>query len=46
MKDSRTLTTVMLLAIVSVCAQARERPLANATVPFAFTVENTNMQHR
>ena len=34
-------TTVLLLAAASVVVQAQERPILRATVPFAFTVENT-----
>ena len=37
------LTIVMLLAAASVCVQAQERPLTTVTVPFAFTVENSNL---
>lgn len=44
MKNARTLLTiVVLLAAVSVCAQAQERSLAKANIPFAFTVENVNL---
>ena len=44
MKNARILiTTVLLLAAVSVYVQAQERPLLTATVPFAFTVENSNL---
>ena len=44
MKNVRILiTTVLLLAAVSVYVQAQERPLLTATVPFAFTVENSNL---
>jgi hypothetical protein len=44
MKNLRTLiSTVMLLAAVSICAQSQERPIAQADVPFPFTVENTNL---
>lgn len=42
MKYVRTMiTTVLLLAAASVVVQAQERPILRATVPFAFTVENT-----
>jgi hypothetical protein len=37
------ITTVLLMAAVSVYVQAQERPLLTATVPFAFTVENSNL---
>jgi hypothetical protein len=41
MKNIRMLLTItLLLAATVVCAQ--ERPMLKATVPFAFTVENTN----
>jgi hypothetical protein len=44
MKNVRILiTTVLLLSAVSVYVQAQERPLLTATVPFAFTVENSNL---
>jgi hypothetical protein len=44
MKNVRVLiTTVLLLAAVSVHVQAQERPLLTATVPFPFTVENSNL---
>jgi len=44
MKNVRILmTTVLLLAVVSVYVLAEERPLLTATVPFAFTAENTNL---
>jgi hypothetical protein len=44
MKNVRILIiTVLLLAAVSVYVQAQERPLLTATVPFAFTVENSNL---
>jgi hypothetical protein len=44
MKYVRTMiTTVLLLAAVSVAVQAQERSLLKATVPFAFTVENTDL---
>jgi len=44
MKYVRTLiTSVLLLAAVSVAMQAQERPLLTATVPFAFTVENSDL---
>ena len=44
MKNVRILiTTVLLLAAVSVYVQAQERPLLTATVPFAFTVENSKL---
>jgi hypothetical protein len=44
MKYTRTiLTIVLLLAVASVIVQAQERPILNATVPFAFTVENTTL---
>ena len=43
MKYLRTMTTtVLLLAAVSVAA-AQERPILTATVPFAFTLENTDL---
>lgn len=42
MKYVRTMiTTVLLMAAASVVVQAQERPILRATVPFAFTVENT-----
>jgi hypothetical protein len=44
MKSVRILiTTVLLLAAVSVYVHAQERPLVTATVPFAFTIENSNL---
>jgi len=44
MKYLRTIiTTVLLLAGVSVAVQAQERPILTATVPFAFTLENTDL---
>lgn len=38
-----SISTVALLAAVSVCAQAQERTFAKADVPFAFTVENVDL---
>src|SRR5579864_4898748 len=44
MKNARILiATALLLAAVSVYVQAQERQLLTATVPFAFTVENSNL---
>lgn len=44
MKNLRTLiATVTLLATVSICAQSQERQIAQADVPFSFTVQNTNL---
>jgi hypothetical protein len=44
MKYLRTMiTTVLLLAAVSVAVKAQERPILTATVPFAFTLENTDL---
>jgi hypothetical protein len=44
MKSARILiTTVLLLAAVSVYVQAEDRPLLTATVPFAFTVQNIDL---
>jgi hypothetical protein len=44
MKNVRILiTTALLLAAISVSVQAQERQLLTATVPFAFTVENSNL---
>jgi hypothetical protein len=44
MKNVRMLLTiVVLLAAVSVCLQAQDRSIVRATIPFAFTVENTNL---
>jgi hypothetical protein len=43
MKNVRILITTVLLSAVSVYVQAQERPLLTATVPFAFTVENSNL---
>jgi hypothetical protein len=44
MKNIRSLLTIaVLLAATSVCVQAQERPLTTVTVPFAFTVENSNL---
>ncbi len=44
MKNARILiTTALLLAAISVSVQAQERQLLTATVPFAFTVENSNL---
>jgi hypothetical protein len=44
MKSVRILiTTVLLLAAASVYVHAQERPLVTATVPFAFTIENSNL---
>ena len=37
------ITTVLLLAAASVTLQAQERPILRATVPFAFTIENTTL---
>ncbi len=37
------ITSVLLLAAASVTLQAQERPILRATVPFAFTVENTTL---
>ena len=37
------LTIAVLLAATSVSVQAQERPLTTVTVPFAFTVENSNL---
>ena len=47
MKYVRTMiTTVLLLAVVSVAVKAQERPILTATVPFAFTLENTDLPAR
>jgi hypothetical protein len=44
MKNARILiATALLLAAVSVYVQAQERPLLTATIPFAFTVKNSNL---
>jgi hypothetical protein len=44
MKNIRTLLNIALLSVAtSVCVQAQERPLTTVTVPFAFTVENSNL---
>jgi hypothetical protein len=44
MKYVRTMiNTVVLLAAVSVPVKAQERPIVTATVPFAFTLENTDL---
>ena len=44
MKNVRILiTTVLLLAALSVYVHAQERPLLTATVPFAFTIETNNL---
>ena len=43
MKNVRILIATVLLSAVSVYVQAQERPLLTATVPFAFTVENSNL---
>jgi hypothetical protein len=43
MKNVRILITTVLLSAVSVYVQAQERPLLTATVPFTFTVENSNL---
>jgi len=44
MKNVRIIiTTVLLLASFCVAVQAQERALLTAAVPFAFTVENTNL---
>ena len=44
MKYVRTMiTTVLLLAGVCVGVKAQERPILTAAVPFAFTVENTDL---
>jgi hypothetical protein len=44
MKNARILiTAVLLLAAASVHVQAQERLLFKATIPFAFTVENSNL---
>lgn len=44
MKYVRTMiTTVLLLAGVCVAVKAQERPILTAAVPFAFTVENTDL---
>jgi len=44
MKYLRTMiTTVLLLAAVSVAVKAQERPVLTAIVPFAFTLENTDL---
>jgi hypothetical protein len=44
MKNARMLITmVVLLAAVSVCVQAQDRSFVRATIPFPFTVENTNL---
>jgi hypothetical protein len=43
MKNVRILIATVLLSAVSVYVQAQERPLLTATVPFTFTVENSNL---
>ena len=44
MKNARILiATALLFAAVSAYAQAQERPLLTATIPFAFTAENSNL---
>ena len=44
MKNVRMLLTIVILfAAVSVCLQAQDRSIVRATIPFAFTVENTNL---
>ncbi|MGA7928705.1 MAG: hypothetical protein WCA20_22255 [Candidatus Sulfotelmatobacter sp.] len=44
MKNARMLiATALLFAAVSVYVQAQERQLLTATIPFAFTVENSNL---
>jgi hypothetical protein len=44
MKNVRILiTTVLLVATVSISARAQERQLLTATVPFAFTAENSSL---
>ena len=44
MKNVRTLfAIVLLLAVVPLYVQAQDRLLLRATLPFAFTVENTNL---
>ena len=44
MKYLRTMiTTVLLLAAGSVAVKAQERPILTATVPFAFTLESTDL---
>jgi hypothetical protein len=44
MKKARTLiATAFLLATVSICTQAQERPLVKANIPFAFNVRNATL---
>jgi hypothetical protein len=44
MKKVRTLVvTALLLAAVSICTQAQERPLVKAHIPFAFNVQNATL---
>ena len=44
MKNIRMLLTItLLLAATAVCSQAQQRPMLKVTVPFAFTVENTDL---
>jgi len=44
MNNARTLLSIIvLLAVVSIGAQAQERTFAKANIPFAFTVENVNL---
>jgi hypothetical protein len=44
MKNARILiATALLFAAVSLYVQAQERPLLTATIPFAFTVENSSL---
>lgn len=44
MKNARILiATALLFAAVSAYVQAQERPLLTATIPFAFTAENSNL---
>lgn len=44
MKNVRILiTTVLLVAAASISVQAQERQLLTATVPFAFTAENSSL---
>ena len=44
MKNGRTLiATALLFAAFTVYVQAQERPLLTATIPFTFTVENSNL---
>jgi hypothetical protein len=44
MKNVRVLiTTVLLVAAVSISVHAQERQLLTATIPFAFTAENSSL---